>query len=118
MKLIGAKMNIYKILKKNGKKILKTKISGKSLLSISQLNKGTAFSKKEREIFNLEGKLPQHIETIDDQVARVYKQVNNYSDPFRKNIYLNTLLNNNQTLFYALIIRYLEELLPFIIRLW
>jgi malate dehydrogenase (oxaloacetate-decarboxylating) len=109
-------MNEFEIIKDKvtGEKILQTNISGKSLLTIPQLNKGTAFSQKERLAFKLLGKLPPKIETLEEQIARSYLQFKSFSDPFKKNVFLNGLLNNNQTLFYALFREYFAEVLPFV----
>jgi malate dehydrogenase (oxaloacetate-decarboxylating) len=109
-------MNEFEIIKDKvtGKKILQTSISGKSLLTIPQLNKGTAFSVEERLAFKLLGKLPPKIETLEEQIARSYLQFKSFNEPFKKNVFLNGLLNNNQTLFYALLRKYFAEMLPFV----
>ena len=77
--------------KKTGKPIIKTSITGKHLLALPQLNKGTAFTQSEREQFGLLGKLPHRIETLDEQVTRAYLQLSQYTTPLQKNIYLNNL---------------------------
>lgn len=94
--------------------IIETPIHGKNLLTIPQLNKGTAFSQEERHSFGLLGKLPHRIETLDEQLARAYLQLKNYDSPLQKNIYLNNLHDKNQILFYSLIRAYLTELIPII----
>ena len=104
----------YSIDAKTGKTIVITSLWGKPLLTTPQLNKGTAFSEKERILFNLLGKLPVRVESLNEQVARAYKQFQNYNDPLTKNIFLNSLLDNNQTLFYQLATEHLMELLPVI----
>lgn len=103
----------FKIVKqKNGKKLLKTSIYGKALLTIPQLNKGTAFTETERLEFDLIGKLPAHVETLEDQVKRAYQQYMGQEKEIQKNSYLNYLLNVNQVLFYKLIREYTTEMLP------
>ena len=104
----------YKLCPKTGRKILVTKLTGKALMSISQTNKGTAFSLRERRLFGLLGKLPDKVETISEQMSRAYKQLNSYTNPIKKNLFLYSLLNNNQTLFFALLKMHFEELLPFV----
>ena len=90
----------FKIVRdQNGQKTLYTSIHGKSLLTIPQLNKGTAFTEKERLEFGLIGKLPSHIETLEEQVERAYLQYCSYQTEIQKNMYLNFLLNVNQVLF-------------------
>jgi malate dehydrogenase (oxaloacetate-decarboxylating) len=95
-----------------GEKILSTNIYGKALLTIPQLNKGTAFTEEERMEFGLIGKLPPHIETLEEQVARAHLQYSSHDTGMQKNIYLNYLLNVNQVLFYKLISQYTAEMLP------
>jgi malate dehydrogenase (oxaloacetate-decarboxylating) len=103
----------FKIIRdSHGKKILMTSIYGKALLTIPQLNKGTAFTDQERLEFGLIGKLPPHVETLEDQVARAHLQYSSHETEIQKNIYLNYLLNVNQVLFYKLISEYTEEMLP------
>src|SRR3989338_5276684 len=99
---------------KNGEKYLETPLAGKALLTIPQFNKGTAFSREERKTFNLIGKLPALIETLEEQVKRAYEQFQNYSTPLQKNIYLNQLHDNNLVLFYRLVSEHLEEMVPII----
>ncbi len=91
---------------------LETALYGKALLSISQLNKGTAFTYEERRTFNLLGKLPNQIESLEEQVKRVYLQYKACPDQLAKNTYLNNILNHNQVMFYRLIQEHIEEMLP------
>ena len=94
--------------------MIKTSISGKHLLALPQLNKGTAFTQSERETFGLLGKLPHRIETLDEQVTRAYLQLSQYTTSLQKNIYLNNLHDKNHILFYQLLAQHLEELIPII----
>lgn len=93
---------------------IETAITGNDLLSSSKLNKGGAFSQEERDAFNLNGLLPHQIETLDQQVARMYMQYAEHQSPLGKNIYLNVLHDYNLTLFYKLASNHLEEMLPII----
>ena len=95
-----------------GQEYLETSIEGKLLLSVPQLNKGTAFTMQERLDFGLLGKLPCHIETLTEQVERAYKQCTNYNSRLQQNIYLNNLHDKNQTVFYKLASEHLQEILP------
>ncbi len=99
---------------KTGEKFLETTLTGKSLLNSGVLNKGTAFTQEERERFKILGKLPARIETLDEQVKRSYDQLKRYDNNLNKNIYLNSVLNQNETLFYKLCSLYINELLPVI----
>jgi malate dehydrogenase (oxaloacetate-decarboxylating) len=100
--------------KKTGHSNIRTSISGKHLLALPQLNKGTAFTEEERKEFGLLGKLPHRVETLDEQVSRIYAQLSHYTTPLQKNIYLNNLHDKNHILFYELLAQHLEELIPII----
>lgn len=95
-------------------KWLETSLSGAALLTISQLNKGTAFTDEERCNFGLLGKLPSHVETLEEQVKRCYGQYQLYDTKLQKNIYLNNLLSKNQVLFYKLVHDHMAEMMPLI----
>lgn len=93
---------------------IETKLTGNNLLSSSKLNKGCAFTQEEREQFELIGLLPYQVETLDQQVARMYVQYHEHHSNLSKNIYLNVLHDYNETLYYKLISQHLEEMLPII----
>lgn len=95
-----------------GEIYIETSLCGKPLLTTPQLNKGTAFTREEREAFGLLGKLPYRVETIDEQVKRAYLQYSSYTTRLQQNIYLNNLNDKNQILFYKLLSRHLAEMLP------
>jgi malate dehydrogenase (oxaloacetate-decarboxylating) len=88
--------------------------AGPSLLETPLLNKGSAFSAKERARFNLTGLLPPRYETIEEQVERAYLQYNSFDEPLNKHIYLRAIQDNNETLFYRLIQSHIEEMMPII----
>ena len=88
--------------------------SGPALLETPLLNKGSAFSREERIDFNLTGLLPPRYETISEQLDRAYRQYSSYHEAINKHIYLRGIQDNNETLFYALVSQYLEEMMPII----
>ncbi len=98
----------------NSKKRLFTHYAGFNLLEIPLLNKGTAFSEKERWDFNLTGLIPPRFESIEEQTRRAYMQYSSFSDPINKHIYLRAIQDRNETLFYSLLNQYLEEMMPII----
>lgn len=100
--------------KQTGELFIETSLTGKSLLTLPQLNKGTAFTQEERRAFGLLGKLPHRVETLEEQIKRAYLQFSSYKTPLQQNIYLNNLHDKNQMLFYKLINRHLGEMLPII----
>jgi len=88
--------------------------SGPSLIEAPLLNKGCAFSKEERAAFNLTGLLPPRYETIEEQVARCYRQYSSFRTNLNKHIYLRNIQDNNETLYYRLVQEHLEEMMPII----
>ncbi|MDZ4225136.1 MAG: NAD-dependent malic enzyme, partial [bacterium] len=87
---------------------------GIDLLHDPLLNKGTAFTKKERKAFGLEGLLPPRVVLLEEQVARVYENLRRKSSNLGKYIELRMLQDRNEVLFYALVQKYLEEMIPII----
>jgi malate dehydrogenase (oxaloacetate-decarboxylating) len=88
--------------------------AGPALLETPLLNKGAAFSKQERLLFNLIGLLPPRYETIEGQVGRAYKQYRSFEEPINRHIFLRAVQDTNETLFYRLISEHLVEMLPII----
>ncbi|RKZ82709.1 MAG: NAD-dependent malic enzyme [Gammaproteobacteria bacterium] len=98
----------------NTKKPVSIAFSGSTLLSMSLLNKGCAFSDEERQAFNLTGLLPRRHETLEQQVERAYIQYSSFDEPINKHIYLRATQDSNETLFYRLVEEHLEEMMPII----
>lgn len=88
--------------------------AGPSLLEMPLLNKGSAFTNRERMDFNLVGLLPQHVETIEEQAERAYKQYKLCQNDLDRHITLRAIQDDNETLFYRLLEDHLEEMLPII----
>lgn len=93
---------------------IETSLTGQDLLTTAKLNKGTAFTQEERAELRLLGKLPHHVETLDEQADRLYLQYIKKDTNLQKNIYLRSLHNHNETLFYKLLSKNLKEMLPVI----
>jgi malate dehydrogenase (oxaloacetate-decarboxylating) len=88
--------------------------AGPALLETPLLNKGSAFSKEEREAFNLTGLLPPRYESIEEQVKRAYMQYSSFESTINKHIYLRAIQDKNETLFFRLVQEHLPEMLPII----
>jgi malate dehydrogenase (oxaloacetate-decarboxylating) len=87
-------------------------LSGYQLLSDARLNKGTAFTDDERDTFGLHGLLPPIVANIDEQVMRRLEAFRGFSTDLERYAFLRDLQDTNETLFYALLARNIEELLP------
>ncbi len=98
----------------NGEDVYVIDISGVEILHNSILNKGSAFSYEERELFEIEGFLPPAISTLERQVARRYEGFSSKPSDIEKYISLRALQDRNETLFYALLLTHLEEMIPIV----
>lgn len=88
--------------------------AGPALLETPLLNKGSAFSIEERMFFNLEGLLPEAIESIEEQTERAYQQYQKFDKDMDKHIYLRNIQDTNETLFYRLVENHITEMMPII----
>ena len=84
------------------------------LLDTPLLNKGTAFSDTERTQFGLHGLLPPCVETLEEQVARAHEAYARKEDDLERHIYLRALQDNNEVLFYRLLLEHIEQMTPII----
>lgn len=89
-------------------------LSGFDLINSPRLNKGTAFTDHERNLFDLHGLLPPHVGNLDEQVERRMRALAGQSTPFNKYSFLRDLQDTNETLFYALLVRNVEQMLPLV----
>ncbi|CAJ1226876.1 malolactic enzyme [Lactiplantibacillus xiangfangensis] len=76
------------------------------------LNKGTAFTKAERQALGLTGTLPSNVQTIDEQTTQAYAQFQSKATRLEKRIFLMNLFNENRTLFYHLMDEHVVEFMP------
>src|SRR5579863_5022893 len=95
-------------------RVIETALSGYELLNDPLLNKGTAFSDAERDEFELHGLLPPYVTSLDLQVGRRHDALQQPSGDLLKYIFLRGLQDTNETLFYALLTRHIEELMPIV----
>ena len=87
---------------------------GVELLHDPLLNKGTAFAESERDALGLRGLLPPRVASQDQQLERVLENFRRKSSELEKYIYLVSLQERNEALFYRLVIENLEEMMPII----
>ena len=91
---------------------VQTPLAGYQLLGDSFLNKGTAFTEPERDDFELHGLLPSRVASLDEQVSRRLQALRGFSTDLERYAFLRELQDTNETVFYALLTRNIEELLP------
>jgi malate dehydrogenase (oxaloacetate-decarboxylating) len=87
---------------------------GMDLLNRQGMNKGTAFSEKERTQFGLHGLLPPHIESLDEQLLRAYEAFQKKDNDLDRHVYLRALQDTNEVLFYRLLLDHIEEMTPLV----
>ncbi len=93
---------------------LATCLRGQDVLHTPLLNKGTAFSTEERTALGLTGLLPPAVKTLEQQAARAYLQYSEQPDDLARNVYLTSLHDRNEVLFYRLVTTHLREMLPIV----
>ena len=89
-------------------------LRGGQLLTDPFLNKASAFSEEERLNLGLTGLLRTTISDIETQRQRSYEMYARKNDDIEKYIFLQALLNRNETLFYSLLADNLTEMLPIV----
>ncbi len=93
---------------------LEVSLFGQELLENPVLNKGSAFPESERHEFGLLGLLPFHPSTIEEQLTRTYENFRRKETDLERYIFLVSLQDRNETLFYRLVQEHITEMMPII----
>ena len=91
----------------DGHRYLEPFLKGFQLMHIPLLNKGTAFSLEERRLLELQGLLPPFVDTLGQQVARLYAQYQLITLDLEKHVFLRLLQDRNEVLYYAMLEKHL-----------
>src|SRR6202046_1958502 len=94
--------------------VARVRLRGNAVLAAPILNRGTAFTLAEREQLGLTGLLPDGVSTMEGQLQRVYGQFLAQPDDLARNLYLASLRDRNEVLFYRLLTEHVEEMLPIV----
>ncbi len=89
-------------------------LKGVQILRDPMLNRGTAFTQRERAALGLQGFLPARVNSMVSQVARVMDSIRRKSTDLEKYVYLTALHDRNRTLFYRVLVDHLQEIMPII----
>ena len=89
-------------------------VRGNDVLRIPILNRGTAFTEAERRALGLVGLLPTGVSSMEAQVRRTYAQYRSQPDALARHLYLASLRDRNEVLFYRLLSDHLGEMLPIV----
>ena len=93
---------------------LEVYLRGRQVLTDPFLNKGTAYSPDERLSLGLSGLVRSAVSDIETQRTRNYEMYKRKQDDLEKYIFLQSLLNRNEILFYDLLCHHLAEMLPIV----
>lgn len=87
-------------------------VRGRQVLARPMLNFGPGYTAEERRALGLTGLLPPAVNTMAEQLKRVYAQFKSRPDNLAQYVYLNSLQDLNEILFYRLVTENLDEMLP------
>ena len=91
-----------------------TTLRGRAVLTEPRLNKGTAFTARERTELDLVGLLPPRELTLEQQASRAYLRYLDQPTDLAKNVFLTALHDRNEVLFFRLLGKHLPEMLPIV----
>lgn len=106
------KINIKK--DEEGQKYVELDIYGYDLINNPLLNKGRSFSHEERVNFKLRGIVPPSNFPLEEIVDKNFQVILDKSTDLERHIYLRSLQDRNETLFYALLNKYIEKIMPLV----
>ena len=91
-----------------------TTLRGVNLLRNPWFNKSSAFTEEERDELGLRGLLPPRVSTFDEQVTRLKGIIDTYEKPINKYIVLEGAHASDETLYFELLVRYIDQFLPIV----
>ena len=97
-----------------GERYLASPVKGNQLLMEPLLNKGTAFTRRERDELDLQGLLPPATSTMKQQLDRTYENFRSHPTDLNKFVYLTALHDRNEVLFYRLLYEHIDEMMPIV----
>ncbi len=97
-----------------GGRYLAVRTRGHDLVQDPRINKGTAFTREERDALCLHGLLPTAVSTLEQQLARSYENFRAAATPLAKHVNLVALRDRNEVLFFRLLHEHIEEMMPIV----
>src|SRR5690606_42017038 len=87
----------------DGVETVRTAVRGRQVLARPRLNFGPAYTLEQRRALGLQGLLPPAVNSMNEQLKRVYRQFDRQPDALSKYVYLNQLQDLNEILYYRLV---------------
>ena len=102
----------YELIRCEQGMVARIQVRGSAVLASPTINRGTAFTYEERRALGLIGLLPSAVTSLEGQLQRVYAQYCAQPTDLHRWVYLATLRDRNEVLFYRLLSDHLAEMLP------
>jgi malic enzyme len=96
------------------KSYINVKEKGRPLLLNPFTNKGTAYTAEERDALDLHGLVPPAISKLEQQLERTYENYLAKTTNLEKFIFLASLQDRNETLFFRLVHEHIDEMMPIV----
>ncbi len=93
---------------------ISTEKRGKAVIHDPLLNKGSAFSKQERDTLGLHGLIPPQQNTLAQQSRRAHNALLRLSEPLDKYVGFSALQDRNEHLFYRVLMDHMTEYMPIV----
>lgn len=94
--------------------LLRSNHWGPDILRDSRLNKGTAFTLRERQALGIHGLLPPVVSTPEVQEERILRNLAHQANDLDRYVQLMDLQDRNEKLFYRVLCNHLEEMMPIV----
>jgi malate dehydrogenase (oxaloacetate-decarboxylating) len=104
----------FKIDPMTGEEYYEVYTRGRQLLNDPHLNKGSAFSRQEREALGLDGLLRSAVLPLEVQTSSAYEAFQHKPDDLEKYIFLVALQDRSEVVFYKLVTEHLKEMVPIV----
>lgn len=98
----------------DGVETVQIAVRGRQVLARPMLNFGPGYTMEQRRALGLTGLLPPAVNSMNEQLKRVYKQFAGQPDDLGRYVFLNQLQDLNEILYYRLVAEHLDEMLPVI----
>ncbi|XP_030850308.1 NADP-dependent malic enzyme isoform X4 [Strongylocentrotus purpuratus] len=89
------------------------RLQGLKALRLPQMNKGTAFTLRERQALGIHGLLPPVISSMELQEERILHNLKDHS-PLDKYVQLMDLQDRNEKLFYRVMCNHITDMMPIV----